>query len=60
MVPSIFYEHISLQIWVYFAFRVSENNTKYIDVVRMISSIPSLREGNVAVGVNVGEGAGLL
>jgi hypothetical protein len=42
MVSSIFYKRISLQIWVYFAFGVSETITKYVDIVRVISSIPSL------------------
>jgi hypothetical protein len=42
MVSSTFYNHISLRFWVYFAFGVSENTMTYVDIVRMISSIPSL------------------
>jgi hypothetical protein len=41
-VSSIFYKRISLRFRVYFAFGVSENTMKYVDIVRMISSIPSL------------------
>jgi hypothetical protein len=41
-VSSIFYTHISLRFRVHFAFGVSENTAKYGDIVRMISSIPSL------------------
>jgi hypothetical protein len=42
MVSSIFYKRISLRFRVHFAFGVSENTTKYVDIIRMISSIPSL------------------
>jgi hypothetical protein len=42
-VSSIFHKRISLRFRVHFAFGVSENTTKYVDNVRMISSIPSLR-----------------
>jgi hypothetical protein len=43
-VSLIFYKHILLGFRVHFAFGVSETTTKYVDIVRMISSIPSLRE----------------
>jgi hypothetical protein len=42
MVSSIFFKCISLRFRTYFAFGVSESTTKYVDIVRMISSIPSL------------------
>jgi hypothetical protein len=42
MVSSVLYKRISLLFWIYFVFGVSENTTKYVDIVRMISSIPSL------------------
>jgi hypothetical protein len=38
----MFYKYISLQFRVRFAFGISETTTKYVDILRMISSIPSL------------------
>jgi hypothetical protein len=43
MVSSIFYKRISLRFRTHFVFGVSESTTKYVDIIRMISSIPSLR-----------------
>jgi hypothetical protein len=57
MVSSIFYKRISVRFRIYFAFKVSENTTKYVDIVRMISSIPSLSLeclGVWKVGVRLG------
>jgi hypothetical protein len=47
-IDDIFYAHFAV-IRVYFAFGVSENTTKYTDIVRMISSISSLK-GDKRVG----------
>jgi hypothetical protein len=47
MVSSILYKRISLRFRVHFVFGVSETTTKYVDIVRMISSIPSLTSVHV-------------
>jgi hypothetical protein len=44
MVFSILFKWISLRFLVYFALKVSESTTKCVDIGRVISSIPSLKE----------------